>query len=325
MTPSVAVIVPTLNRPANLERALRSLFAQEAAWLIDEIAVVDNSTDGSAEATVAALRPLSPCRLTYVPCPRPGVATARNAGLAATTAPLIGFLDDDEAAPPGWLGALHAAHIAFAADVTFGPVQGRCLDAPAWKRAYLDAFFSRTGPAVSGMTETVYGCGNSMMTRATALAGAAPFDVAANEIGGEDDRLFQRLKAERGRFAWAADAWVWEDAPTGRATVRYTLARAVSYGQTPPQLAAQRGSWSGVVKWMAIGAGQAVAFALAAVLLAPFSPTRALSFADRSARGFGKVVWFRKLRFYGQAAVKKGAKTRAPAPGSAVEAASATG
>ena len=86
----VAVIVPTLRRPESLERALRSLFAQTGvADRIAAVVVVDNDPLGSALPGVTALRPLSPWPLAYVSEPTPGVARARNAGLAATDAPLV--------------------------------------------------------------------------------------------------------------------------------------------------------------------------------------------------------------------------------------------
>ncbi len=302
----ITVIVPTLRRPESLARALRSLQAQtDGARLIAEIAVVDNAPDGSARASVDALRSGSPIPLLYVHAPQPGVATARNAGLAATHAPLVAFLDDDEEAPVDWLGKLLTVHEAHAADVTFGPVVGRVGEAPTWKRAYLEGFFSRTGPAVSGVTDTVHGCGNSMMTRATALAGPAPFDIAANETGGEDDRLFQRLKASDARFAWAADAVVYEHAPANRSTLAYAFQRAFGYGQTPAQIAARDGSAIGVTRWMLIGAVQAGVFGLVALAIFPVSPAGAVILADKAARGLGKVFWFRRLKFYGNSALKK--------------------
>lgn len=300
----ITVLIPTFRRPDSLEIALRSVLAQDdLAALVEEIAVVDNDPQGSARATVERLRQ-DGCPILYVHAPEPGVSNARNAGLAATHAPLVAFLDDDEEAPRHWLAGLHAAHSDFAADVTFGPVRGRADAAGGWKRAYLERFFSREGPAESGLIDTAYGCGNSMMTRATALVGPAPFDVRANETGGEDDRLFEALQAEGRRFAWAADAWVWEHAPQSRQTARYALARAFGYGQTPAQIAARAHDWPSVAKWMAVGAVQAVMFGLAALALAPLGLERALPFADRAARGLGKLVWFKTLRFYGRAGAK---------------------
>ena len=300
----IAVLIPTYSRPDSLARALRSVFGQDRADLIREIVVIDNAPDGSARQTVDALRTASPAPLIYIHATPPGVATARNVGLSATDAPYIAFIDDDEEASPTWLGALYDVHQTLEADVTFGPVQGRTPDALAWKRPYLERFFSRTGPATSGLSEEVYGCGNSLMTRATALKDPAPFDTAANDTGGEDDRLFSDLKAAGGRFAWAADAWVDEIAPTHRATLRYTLSRAISYGQSPAQLCWRRGDPLGTAKWVVIGAGQVLIYGATALVLMALQRPAWIDVMDQAARGLGKVLWFRNVAFYGRGAAK---------------------
>jgi hypothetical protein len=298
----VAIIVPTLRRPESLERALRSLFAQTGVGdRVSEIVVVDNDPAASAAAGVEALGRLAPWPLLYVHAPRPGVATARNAGLAATRASLIAFLDDDEAASPGWLAALLKAHETTGADAVFGPITGRAPEASAWLMPYLERFFGREGPARTGLIETPYGCGNSLMVRAVALPGPAPFDPTADQAGGEDDALFAALKARGGRFGWAADAMVEEFAPAHRATLKYALARAFAYGQGPSQTAAARRDWPAVVRWMVIGAGQAVVWgAVAAALTLARSPKRAELY-DRTARGVGKLLWMKGFEphFYG--------------------------
>ncbi len=289
----IAVLVPTMRRPESLARALRSLFAQDAPQLIAQIVVVDNSPEASARATVDALRSASPVALTYVHEPRPGVATARNAGLAA-------------------------AHASYGAAVTFGPVQGVTPPGTGWAAPYLDRFFSRLGPETSGPIEEAYGCGNSIMTRALALPGPAPFDTGSDETGGEDDKLFAALRARGGGFAWAADAPVLEHAPADRAKLSYALWRAFGYGQTPSELCARDGDWPGVAKWMAVGVAQVLVFSLkAAMLWAANNPARAEA-ADRAARGLGKVFWWSPQRFYGQAAAKRSSASAgvaaAPAP-----------
>ena len=312
----LAVIIPTFRRPASLERALRSVLAQDAReTLIGEIAVVDNDPDGSARPVVARLQHEG-AKLLYVHAREPGVSNARNAGLAATSAPLIAFIDDDEEAPPHWLAALHAAHDSLAVDVAFGPVRGRADGAADWKRAYLERFFSRVGPAETGVIDQVFGCGNSMMTRATALQGPTPFDPAANQTGGEDDRLFARLKAENRRFGWAADAWLWEHAPASRQTARYALARAFSFGQSPSQISARARNWPCVARWMAIGAAQAGLFGAAALALAPFGLPRALPYVDRAVRGLGKLLWFKTLYFYGRPGAPAASSLAASSPAS---------
>ena len=308
----VAILIPTLRRPESLDRTLRSLSLQEGREaLIDQVVVVDNSPEGSARATVEAWAGALP--LTYAHEPRPGVATARNTGMALISAPYVAFLDDDEEAPPSWLATLLATHKALDADVTFGPWRGLAASAPAGCRAYLDAFFSRTGPAASGPTDERYGCGNSMMTRATTLMGPAPFDPAYNEVGGEDDRLYQQIAERGGRFGWAADAWVTEHAPAHRCTFSYALKRAFSFGQTPASEAAHARNWAGLARWMVVGAGQAGVYGLAAGLLWLTGAKARLTMTDMAVRGLGKVVWWVTPKFYGQAEVRRSAAAVASA------------
>ncbi|ADL01775.1 glycosyltransferase family 2 protein [Brevundimonas subvibrioides] len=298
----VSVIVPTLRRPESLERALRSLFAQTGVGdHLASIVVVDNDPEGTAAGTVSRLSPASPCPLVYRHEPRPGVATARNAGLGMTTAPLIAFLDDDEAASPGWLSALLVAQATTGADAVFGPISGRVPDGTGWATAHLERFFGREGPTSTGLINHSYGCGNSLLVRATALPGIAPFDARADQSGGEDDALFAALRARGGRFGWAADALVEEFAPPHRATMRYALSRAFAYGQGPSQTAAKARDWAGVARWMLIGAAQAGVWGLAAIALTVIAHPARPTMMDRTARGLGKVFWTRGFepQFYG--------------------------
>jgi len=300
----VAVLIPTLRRPDSLARALRSLFAQTGVQgRLREIVVVDNDSLGSAAGAVQAMAAEAPVPLLYVREPTPGVATARNAGLAAVEAPLIAFLDDDETASPGWLAALIETLERFEADVVFGPIQGVLPDETAAHRDYLERFFSRSGPDQSGPIAEPYGCGGSLMRRASALPGPAPFDPACDETGGEDDVLFTRLLAGGGRLAWAAEALAFEHAPSERARLAYALRRAFAYGQSPSQICARAQDWVGVAKWMAVGAAQAMGWAaLAAPAWALGRPDRAESL-DRAVRGLGKLFWAPGFepRFYGAA------------------------
>lgn len=304
----VAVIIPTLRRLDSLERALRSVFAQVGSLhRVASIVIADNDPQGSAAALIERLRAETPVPLTYAHAPIPGVATARNSGLAATAAPLIAFLDDDEAASPGWLAALLNAQAQTGTDVVFGPIRGRVPDNTGWTTTYLERFFGRDGPRETGLTDDIHGCGNSLMVRATALPGEAPFDVAMNETGGEDDRLFTALSARGGRFGWAADAWVDEFAPPHRATLNYALTRAFAYGQSPTQLAADRRDWPGVVKWMLVGLAQTGVWGAASVLSAILRrPDRAIIY-DRCARGLGKVFWTKGFepKLYGAAMLSR--------------------
>jgi len=308
----VAVIVPTMRRPESLARALQSLFAQTGVEdRLAAIVVVDNDPQATAGPVIAALQAASPAPLILVHEPRPGVATARNTGLSATDAALIAFLDDDEAADPNWLAALLAGLDRTGADVVFGPIRGQVPDGTGWTRAYLERFFGRHGPAETGLLDHAYGCGNSVIKRATALPGPAPFDASADQSGGEDDVLFSALAARGGRFGWAADAWVDEFAPPHRATMKYALARAFAYGQGPSQTAARDRNWTGVARWMLIGAAQTAVWGAASLGLTLILSPRRAETLDRTARGVGKMLWMRGLEphFYGARELARLSKT----------------
>ncbi|MEQ7155357.1 glycosyltransferase family 2 protein [Brevundimonas aurifodinae] len=298
----VCVIIPTMRRTEGVTRALRSVFAQtDLSTRPVSIVVVDNDPAETARQAVESLRSGSPFPLAYRHEPRPGVATARNSALAETPAPLIAFLDDDEAASPGWLAALLQAQEQTGADAVFGPITGRVPEGTGWASAYLERFFGREGPASTGLINHGYGCGNSLMVRSTALPGPAPFDTGADQTGGEDDALFAALQTRGGRFGWAADAWVEEFAPPHRATMRYALARAFAYGQGPSQTAAKARDWAGVARWMVIGTAQAAVWGLAAIGLTAVAHPRRAEMMDRAARGLGKLFWMKGFepRFYG--------------------------
>ncbi len=304
MPPFVTVMIPTRGRPQSLARAARSVFAQTCLPEGGvELLVVDNDAGRGAEATVDALRAEAPFPVRYLCEPVPGVATTRNRGVANITAEFIAFLDDDEEAPPGWLAALLQAQARFDADAVFGPVRTSLPDHVRRHRPYFERFFAREGPKETQLLDHYYGCGDSLIRRAALPHPTAPFDMKHNEFGGEDDRLFQAMQARGARFAWAADAWVWEHPDPRRLRLRYALHRAFAYGQGPTFhcMGQSPPDRLGAVRWMAVGVAQALVFgALAALTWAARRPDRAFAM-DRAARGLGKVLWFPpfKPRFYG--------------------------
>jgi GT2 family glycosyltransferase len=106
--PDVSVVLCTRNRAGMLEQALSSLCELETDGFTFEIVVVDN---GSTDHTAAVVQSLSSAtvRINYVFEARPGVATARNRGVAAACGGWIAFFDDDQLADRRWLIELLAA------------------------------------------------------------------------------------------------------------------------------------------------------------------------------------------------------------------------
>ena len=90
----VSVIIPTYNRAAFVEEAVRSVLAQDFwrdcdAW---ELLVVD---DGSTDDTRDRLRPYEN-RIAYTAKPHAGVSAARNLGLRLSRGGYVAFLDSDD-------------------------------------------------------------------------------------------------------------------------------------------------------------------------------------------------------------------------------------
>jgi glycosyltransferase involved in cell wall biosynthesis len=101
-TPLVSVILPTWNRAAVLERAIRSLLAQSYRhW---ECLLID---DGSIDDTTARLEPyLSDARFRYLQQAHRGVSAARNLGLEQARGEIIAYLDADNEWLPNYLAAV---------------------------------------------------------------------------------------------------------------------------------------------------------------------------------------------------------------------------
>lgn len=303
----ISVVIPTQRRTAGLETAARSILGQTGVPAADlELVIVDNDKVPSARPTATALAAEASFPVVYVHEPEPGVANARNAALERASGDFIAFLDDDEEAPAGWLAALTEAQARFDADVVFGPVRGRAPAEVTRHRDYLETFFSRLGPDEAGLIDHYYGCGDSLLRRAALPDPKRPFSAIRNHIGGEDDLLFGQMKANGARFAWAPDAWVWEDPVPARLSLDYTIRRAFAYGQGPSAAcaAADPPDRLGLAFWMAQGLVQAGVFGLLAGLKWLI---RAPDFAftlDRAARGLGKTLWWGpfKIEFYGRSA-----------------------
>ena len=102
MSAQVSVVIAAYNRATLLPRAIASALAQDVDV---EGVVVD---DGSTDDTPTVLRTFD-ARVHALHQDNTERGAARNAGVAAATAPLVAFLDSDDEYLPGHLSALVAA------------------------------------------------------------------------------------------------------------------------------------------------------------------------------------------------------------------------
>lgn len=115
----LAVVLCTYERPGPLAAALADILRQAPPDA--EIVLVDQSTPATA-AEIERLAARSGVR--YLRLAEPGLPAARDAGVRATTAPMIVFLDDDVRLLPGCL----AAHLRAYDDPRVGGTVGRIIE-----------------------------------------------------------------------------------------------------------------------------------------------------------------------------------------------------
>lgn len=90
--PAVSVVVPTFNREELLGEAIASVLGQSFADF-ELIVVDDESSDGTRDAVARVADP----RLRWLPLRHSGnLSLLRNAGIRASRAPLVAFLDSDD-------------------------------------------------------------------------------------------------------------------------------------------------------------------------------------------------------------------------------------
>src|SRR5205085_12134497 len=91
------VVILTYNRSALLKKAIGSLLrARVPAGLSVRIIAVDNNSTDDTKAVITDLA------VSYVFEKKQGRSPALNAGVAASTGDLIGFIDDDEEIDESW-------------------------------------------------------------------------------------------------------------------------------------------------------------------------------------------------------------------------------
>lgn len=233
-TPGVDVIIATRDRPASLHRTLASLARSRTA--VASVIVVDNSPARTAEPVVAEHG------ARYVAEPRGGLSRARNAGVAASAAPVAAFIDDDAEAHPAWLLRLIEPFADPAISVVTGLVLPAELDTDSqvaferdrsglnrgYRRVRYDGRFLAATASIGPPVWRI-GAGTNMAIRRSALERSGGFDdrLGAGAAGcSEDSELWYRIIADGGVARYEPGAVVFHH---HRADERALLAQAAAY------------------------------------------------------------------------------------------------
>lgn len=221
--PTVTVVVATRNRPAELQRCLRSILDGSARPA--QLIVVDNVPDDDATARVVHSLMATAPELEYVREDHPGLGFAHNTALAHVTGTITAFTDDDVVVSRQWLASLLAG---FAEADDVGCVTGMItpleLDTPtqhqteaftAFNKGYSREVFHRSDtnrdplfPYAAGM----FGSGANMAFRTEALRSIGGFDNALGAgtiaMGGDDLAAFYDVIMHGYRLVYEPAAFV---------------------------------------------------------------------------------------------------------------------
>lgn len=174
--PVLSVVIPTYSRPELVRRAVESVLAQQVSFPFELVVVDDGGTPPASDALAA----ITDARLRVVRTTNGGPARARNTGMREARGKILGYMDDDCTAEPGWL---QAAYDAFKGDVVMvqGPV------APPRPASPLQWHFCSTGVHRHDLS-----C-NLFVVRELALK-IGGFDERFEMAAGEDFDFCQRME-----------------------------------------------------------------------------------------------------------------------------------
>ena len=128
------VVVPTYNRSGLLQVTISSLLrAPIPTGLEVTIIIADNNSKDDTEAVVRKIQTESDRSIVYVKEMRQGSSYARNAGIAAGTGDLVGFIDDDEEIDAQWYTVVAREFADPATQFIGGPYFANCqTPMPPW-------------------------------------------------------------------------------------------------------------------------------------------------------------------------------------------------
>ncbi len=239
MVPKAAVVVPHYEQHQLLKRCIAALGAQTLD-VPCEIVVCD---DGSRRPPELPATTSSGIPVRFVSVTHRGPAAARNAGAAATLAPILAFTDVDCTPHPTWL----REHVEFLSthlrvSVTTGPVTDATRLRP-WSP--LHRFMHHLADLDREPQYFEYGAvrmlgliGANLVVRTSMFRALDGFDMRYAQPGGEDYDFALRCQAAGWQAEFVRTAVVAHRYPTGS---RSLIRRWVGYGAGKEEFAHKHG------------------------------------------------------------------------------------
>ena len=291
----IIVAICTYNRNEELSPILNKLAEYAGTNWADcriGVTIIDDSSDGVAESVTDMYAHSFPLGLVYENSASRNISIARNLALSKSMhrADWIAMTDDDCEPSEQWLSELVRVREATRADVVTGLMLRRAPEhAPAWIKEQPFLELGEFG-AEDGDELPVAYTNNSLISSAFLISHPSlRFDPDFGRIGGEDMAFFQSLKEAGAKIVFAAKAFVYENEPDERLTLRYQMRRYFWHGNSSVLTSLKRGTGRGR---MAIHAGTTMVRAAGRPLqqIARGSSPQLLYALAKMAEGFGKLA-----------------------------------
>jgi glycosyltransferase involved in cell wall biosynthesis len=226
----IAICIATRDRPHGARRLVCSLDRLDCPPVPVRIILVDNSSVGFPDYA-SALRSAR-FGMTVLRERRIGIPFARNAALDVVhDDEWAAFIDDDEAATPGWLREMYDVMKRYRCDAVGGPVHTVFPD--GLRHWTIDCGAFRRREVATGSLCDSAATNNALVRVSTIRRHGLRFDVRFPLLGDDDSWFFRSLVRHVGTIRWAAEASVYEFSPASRATLPWLVRRAFATGYGP--------------------------------------------------------------------------------------------
>ena len=219
-----------------------------------EMLIVDNSSTDDTADVARSVAESHPRRVRVIVEKEIGLSAARNAGIAATTAPFIAFIDDDAFPEPGWLTGIMEGFRRPEVMCVGGPVAPIIDgDLPSWFSGRFLPYLSvwDLGDAEIDLTYNEYPRGANIAYRRSGLDLVGGFSVhlgrkGTNLLSCEEIELCLRLERAGFVVLYQPGARVRHLTPVGRMTTDWLYARFFAQGRSEAIVNWMHGGLEGV-------------------------------------------------------------------------------
>ena len=228
----LSLIIATYNRSQSLLRTLGSVVSQSAPAEVWECVVVNNnSTDSTAEDFARFASEHQGFNLRMVTEHKQGLSNARNCGIAASVGQYIAIIDDDETLEEGYIESYIEFFDSFPTAMAAGGAVRAVFESgrPRWMSHYTERMIANTldlDIAVTLFPKNRVPAGGNMAFRREIFDSVGVFNPQLGRngqslMGGEENDLFARLRAEAYPLYFVPNAAIYHYIPAEKTTEDY--------------------------------------------------------------------------------------------------------